>query len=575
MSDENDSDEPEQLELEITNTSSPIQSKSVDPIHNFAKWQTRYARRFHKSIRDAGYRIFNVKSENDFDSVETDYGAPAQGLNFFPQLLDAIRSYRYEPLHKTEGSYHTHIRQVKAIGRAMKRQGFKVFESLKEYQFPSQIHFTNGGVTRGFADTIDLLIEEYNKLQSIKKQFGSSHRGGIIVPVPTYGLFLSQLEDALTGHDIDIIKVKRRENGSVEPLSLERALRESRETNTHILGYYDCNPHNPTGYIRQKTETEEIAAVLMAESEHYLAKEEPVFAAAKNIIWASALDKPFGGIVIIDDMAYEDLEHIKNKKPFSFGQVSRDVAEKTVVLKGLSKIGLPGVRTGLMVAGLDIVEPLAERQLMREFAASSIGVDILAARYGGSSAHRRAFNKHFENLRREHVHKAGIMEAFFNGTDHAQKLTSQQKKQLVVDYAEYKGISSDQARKVLSGGLAPFQLADGMDCGFFQRVYCEALRDKPIYMKFDDTLCASGHNIQKSWQLYWVFRSFGMRVVAASQAGCPERDLTVRMTLSLPQTDLFRLYDSMQAMRTYFFGEKPSVQLDLFRLRGQAVNFAP
>jgi hypothetical protein len=219
-----------------------------------------------------------------------------------------------------------------------------------------------------------------------------------------------------------------------------------------------------------------------------------------------------------------------------------------------------------MIAGpLELTSPINNQQLMREFTAHSMGVDILAARYGATSQFKDQFNKHYEALRMQHVHKAGIFEAFFRGLGHAPKLTDEQKTVLVENYAAYKNITPQESESKLKGGLAPFTIPDELDCGFFQRVNADALRGRMVAVKRDDRPKPDLLGIFESSTMYWVYRSFDMHVVSWGGMGCGDNSLTVRTTISLPEKDLFRFYDNMHNMREYFFGEKPELQLDFFR----------
>lgn len=218
-----------------------------------------------------------------------------------------------------------------------------------------------------------------------------------------------------------------------------------------------------------------------------------------------------------------------------------------------------------MLGPLAFAAPLNEKQLSREFSAHSLGVDILAARYGAASSFKAQFNDHYEALRARHVHKAGVLEAFFRGLDHAPKLTDEQKEDLVRNYAGYKNITFKESQEKLKGGLSPFTIPDELDCGFFQRVNCDALHGRQIAIQRDGIKTPDVIGIYSSSTMSWVYRSFDMHVISWAGMGCSDNSLTVRVTLSLPEKELFRFYDNMQEMREYFFGKKPEIQQDLFQ----------
>lgn len=535
------------------------------------------ARDLLQRLKNDGVRIFEVKRYNDFVSVETDFGAPAHGISFFKELIDPVRSHRYEPVHEIESVYKTHKAEAIAIAKSMKRKGYKIFDGFSEDQYPSQIHFTNGGVTRAFSDVIEDIVETYEIDQGTKAHFDHVDKGAVLLPVPTYGLFHWRLQEALKATDIELMPVRRNDNGSVNQASLKARIGECSLRGIRILAYYDSNPNNPTGYVRERSETEDIGQILLDASHKSVEKEIDILLNLKEegaeipreekIMvgrWAAALHQAQAHTVMIDDMAYEGLEFDKSKKPWSFAQVSQHLAQRTVVLKSISKIGLPGLRAGMMVGNYTLIERAAEKQLMTEFSASSLGVDLLAARFGTPNL-REKFNAHCDRLRRAHIHKTGVMEALVEGLENTDLLTDHEKNKLVKNYAAYSGIDLDVARERLAEGLHPFHKIGEVGAGFFFRMNCSALDGHRVYLKWDDSPWPQVHSLSDSSSLYWVFRSFGMKVVCGEQQGLPENDMQVRVTTSIPEPEIFRFYNNMQNLRSYFFGEKPERQLDFFR----------
>ena len=60
------------------------------------------------------------------------------------------------------------------------------------------------------------------------------------MPIPTYGIFFAQPEK----FGIEVIKLQREEDGSVDPEKLLELLRaENKAGKHHIVGYYDSNPN--------------------------------------------------------------------------------------------------------------------------------------------------------------------------------------------------------------------------------------------------------------------------------------------------------------------------------------------
>lgn len=521
-------------------------------------------------IEAEGERIFKVYTRNDDVSVEADYGAPAIGLDFFPSLLHPTRSFRYERVRTIEGGYKTHVDQARAVGRHMKAKGFKIFNDVAADDAPSQIHFFNGGVTSAFDRLVKYLMDEHKEVSKHRKTHNRYQKGVFLMPVPTYGLFLHAMENLVEGTDIEVRYVRRHDNGAVDQSSLKRAIAECAEENKRILAYYDCNPHNPRGHIREEAETREVAAILQAVTDRYKAEDVAFLDSMEGKDVEMTLiahpDKPQNGVVIIDDTAYEGLEHKPEKKPFSFGQVSPEVAKQTAVLKGVSKIGMPGARIGLMLADTQFVGTFASRQLYEEFTASSLGVDIIAARYSAGS-HQKRFASHGRALRKLHRQKSGMLEAFVDGIENTDRLTKSQKTKLVAGYAAHAGISKREAETRLKAGLPHFHIGRDIDCGFFMVMNVEALRGKTIFLSYDNKPRPSQCFVDNGHTMYWVFKSFGIDVVPLVSAGADYGCLEARVTLSLKDKDLFILFDRLQEMHAHFFKNEPQVQLDMFRFK--------
>jgi hypothetical protein len=225
-----------------------------------------------------------------------------------------------------------------------------------------------------------------------------------------------------------------------------------------------------------------------------------------------------------------------------------------------------------MLGHYELTGPLYEPQLYTEFSASTLGVDILAARYS-DGPHRALFDRHQQNLRRIHRRNAGIIEAFVYGLDGTQKLSPSQKNRLVGAYARSAGLTPAQARVHLKGGLPSFHLQHDVECGFFVNFDMSSLQGHMIHVRYDKHMWSHMMPINSSNSLWTVFKSFDIDVVPASSQGGKYFSLSARVTLSLEEKELLRLYKNLRRMHDYFFGEKPQVQLNLFHNNPAALKF--
>ncbi|MCB1538643.1 MAG: aminotransferase class I/II-fold pyridoxal phosphate-dependent enzyme [Rhodospirillales bacterium] len=530
------------------------------------------AREWVDELTANGHRIFHVVTKNDDTRVEADYGAPLHGLDFFADLIDAKRSYRYTPTRHIEGSLKTHHAQLRAVARHLKAKGFKLFNKLSNENLPSHIQFFNGGVTAAFYELINYLAQDYQRIDAIRRPMGLGFGAALVVPVPTYGLFLYSMYELTKNTGIDIRYVHRNDDGSVNLQSLQSTLDDLQAANIRAIAYYDCNPHNPTGHIRDKAETIAAADIIMAQTHRYLdadlawvevnMKNPDMKDDVKRVMGMS--DRPQHGIVIIDDMAYEGLEQSTRKKPFSFGQVSPIVADRTAVLKGISKIGLPGARIALMAAHAELLEPMSDHHITHHFAASTMAVDILTARYT-PGPHQKKFDAHYRRLRRAHRRHIGWVESFFFGIDTTKKISNREKADLVSAYAAHANITHNQANARLNAGLPNFHVTESLESGFFMVLDAGSLSDRLVAITFDENPIPRLGYITNSRSIKAVFESFGIDMVPAIHQGASPYNLTARITLSIRPDELFTLFDRLRAMHDYFFGEDPEIQLHMFR----------
>ena len=534
---------------------------------------------YEQSLIDRGIPVYTVQSENDTDSVEADYGAPIIGFSDFQRVLRPDRAYRYTPVTSVNGEYHTYIDDKIAIAQQMKKEGYlSLYNWADEAEVASQIHFANGGVTRAFSDIAAHVVRKFEINNALAKKLGRDQSGAIVVPVPTYGLFLYHLSQLINGHDIKIITVRRRDNGSVDRHSLKVKLQECLDENRRVIAYYDCNPNNPTGYIRDFEETAKQASILeeLTRSQHHAddqfivslrqkRKEGDLAGPEESLLSFYYMDTVLGRPIIIDDMAYEGLEINQDKRPASFAQVSEFIAAQTVVLKGISKIGLPGMRIGLAIGDPEIIAHAFEPQLLAEFSANSFGVDVLTARYGQHPTQKDIFFKHQEQLQAAHKERFLFAKAFFKGIDHVPEMDFDARKKLVAEYASKRGLSLEEAETRLKKGLPNFYIQDDLQSGFFCTICFDSLRDRQVAIKYDQQKWPNLYDIDNSQVLFWTLRAYKIGMVAAVQQGASDKSLCARMTLSMAEKDFYRFYDQMAEMHDFFFGEKPQVQLDLFR----------
>lgn len=532
-------------------------------------------RDFPKSARGKDYgKPFLIK-EADRGRLEMDYGAPAFPLEGLQQFFNLNNSRRYPRLEPTGNEHYrtwsTYKDEATKIMSGLRRRGFGYWDLgipdiSKDYA--KYIHFSSQGVTGCFNKLLDDTINCYDRMKRLLGDHHPYKGSAMLVPVPTYGLFLDQMRDKAGKAGIYVVTIARHENGAVNFQDLENKMELLQTAKIKPLMYYDNTPNNPTGYLRTKEETLRVADFFHKISCNMW---EDYGRRLAHIHGNGFSDRQYdeiasqANILIVDDMAYSGLEFSERDRSFSFGQELCD----SVTMFSLSKIGAPGMRAGMMIGNSTATENTINRvnleQLYTEFCATGFTVDSLCAVFEKADGRDGFLKDHRRALRERHSFHAGLMECFFNGIDHVRTLSAAQKQDIVESYAAFKDIEPDTARTVLERGLPFFTLDKRPPSGFFYMLDCDNLRGRSIYVKNNERSGAENIEIDRSAHVNTVFEAFGIDIVPAHRMGHREDALKVRVSLSLEREDLFRFYDRMQDMQAFFLQQNPEYQLDLLR----------
>lgn len=532
-------------------------------------------RDFPKSARGIDHgKPFLIKAA-DRNRLEMDYGAPAYPLEGLQRFFNLNNSRRYPRLEPTGNEHYriwsTYKDEAHKIMSGLRRRGFGYWDLgipdiSKDYA--KYIHFSSQGVTGCFNKLLDDNIECYQRMQRMLGDHHPYKGAAMLVPVPTYGLFLDQMRDKANNAGIYVVTIARHENGAVNFRDLQDKMEILQAAKIKPLMYYDNTPNNPTGYLRTKEETLQIANFFHKIScdmwEDYGGRLVDVHGNGLSDRQHERLSEQ-ANVLIVDDMAYAGLEFSERDKSFSFGQELCD----SVTMFSLSKIGAPGLRAGMMIGNSCATESTINRinieQVYTEFCATGFVVDSLCAVFEKREGRDGFLKDHRRNLRETHRFHASLMECFFNGIDHVKSLNGAQKKDIVESYAAFKGIEVEQAQAVLKKGLPLFTLDKRPPSGFFYMLDCSNLRGRSIFVKSDEKSSPENITINKSAHVNKVFEAFGVDIVPAYRMGHSETVLKVRISLSLEREDLFRFFDKMQDMQGFFLKQNPEYQLDLLR----------
>ncbi|NBB84572.1 MAG: aminotransferase class I/II-fold pyridoxal phosphate-dependent enzyme, partial [Alphaproteobacteria bacterium] len=126
--------------------------------------------------------------------------------------------------------------------------------------FPDHLKYRvlllGSGTTEGFEHVLRVLKYDVARENETKDR---AIDPVILMPVPSYGYFLQQAEF----WGIRCVPIRRRldDGGRLAAEDVQAAFERLDRAGKRVVAFYDCNPHNPLGLIRDRAETEALAAV--------------------------------------------------------------------------------------------------------------------------------------------------------------------------------------------------------------------------------------------------------------------------------------------------------------------------
>ncbi len=347
-------------------------------------------------------------------------------------------------------------------------------------------HFTmtGGGTTEGYNLIIQLLIQD---VQKENKRLNRDIKPAILMPVPTYGFFMHQPEQ----WGIEVIPIERdlKGNPQITAPQLLRAIKAAHKDGFRIISYFDSNPNNPLGTIRNEADTRALTDVFLAVREHYKREDQAALKAWQQTqpdIEIKMLDEPMrikpgriwegpaNRIRIIDDMVYDSLEY-GSRKAFAFAQVD-ELFKDTFTLFGPSKAGLANIRGGIVIAEDKDIYNLERLRINNNYFPSRATLSAMQAFYSPKEPFAAAREKHMTKLNRDHRFHGLFMKALVNGIHTLIEATDDDKKKIIATYARLENCSKSLAEMELKRGIRNVKIITTPEAGFFHLLDFSALR---------------------------------------------------------------------------------------------------
>lgn len=405
----------------------------------------------------------------------------------------------------------------------------------------AELMVTGGGTTEGF----DLIMELIDKnVQQENQNRVHEIKPVLLMPVPTYGLFKNPA--IARGFEIQTIKRDLSNGGRLRPEDLDAAIVQANEEGKRVVAYYDSNPHNPLGLVRQEQETKELAEIFDKHNKLYADMDrEAEYHHDMARFWSN---KAGSSIQIIDDMIYDGLQ-FGLQAPYSFAQI-KGIARDTFVLAGPSKAGATNIRSGVVRAHDEFIISMRQIQSYRSYSPSDMAMHAAQGYFSLDDQLLDMREQHLERSKKQYRFLGCLMKALINGLydiadDQEMDLDIERMIDLV---AQHKDIDREQAFKRLEQGVDHLRVITTPQAGFFHLIDFSDLRGKSYARKFEDHIGSERPiEIKDEVGLHDVFRAINVSFASGSWTGLDREEMCVRASFAMPAEVIVELVDRLEA----------------------------
>lgn len=193
---------------------------------------------------------------------------------------------------------------------------------------------------------------------------------GIIIPVPSYGLF--DFVPERFGLKVIFLPLKKENDWLINPIDLENTIKdfECKNSESKISFLYNMNPHNPTGKVMSYDNIDILKKIGNLSLKY--------------------------NFYIIDDLIYRDLTFNNNKMPVPISSI-KEYFNSTISLFGISKsYNLAAIRSGMIVSNVDIANKIQDKIYQTMDSISIINIQSLVAAFNINN--KKQYKKYFKNL---------------------------------------------------------------------------------------------------------------------------------------------------------------------------------
>ncbi|MGE4313596.1 MAG: aminotransferase class I/II-fold pyridoxal phosphate-dependent enzyme [Pseudobdellovibrionaceae bacterium] len=453
---------------------------------------------------------------------------------------------------EVSGQLHKYVNNPTALGSYAEapvkraREAINYFTHAQGWERPDYSGYGNestavisGGTSRAFHLLLKTIQDAFERE---KIAHGQIARPVMIMPVPTYGYFLTLPEK----YGIEVVPVYRdiKDNGKLDINEVAEAVQHCHRQGKFIVGYYDCTPHNPLGFIRSEEETQEIGALFERLRYHYHGRngimmsgshlsENPVFRCMP---------------LLIDDQVYRGLQYDRDAQIPSFAGLSSPIGkslyDQTVTLLGPSKAGLSGLRSGVMTGNAHLIKDVNELQRLECYFQDPLMLKATEHFFHPDSPHAGKVRSFLSRLNSDHRIRGHLMKALFNGMETMDELSGQDRDRLVRLTARAKNIVTEDAVKILEGGVSGVNVITTPQAGFFHVLELTDPQE-------DENECTLMDRVTRNYGLSYVpltWTGYGPAKEASADGTFHDPSpYFARVTFAVPFSKLFKLGEAFHA----------------------------
>lgn len=407
------------------------------------------------------------------------------------------------------------------------------------------------GITEAFEMTLRVLSDN---VANYAKRTGETLQPALIMPAPTYGMFRDTAE--CLGYKIITIQREKDKNWHLDPAQLVAALKDIRRSeNLHPTAFFDSNPHNPTGIVRGRKETIALAQIFHSFNKSF--KQQRRGPKKRWHRWVPDL-------YVIDDMAYLGTEY-GSVKPLSFSAIP-ELHHHTFLMLGLSKIGLAGLRAGLVIvpnpphSSFYLCE-IQKMEFSRRFFLASPSLQALKFCFSDNARHITTRQNFITDLARDHAFCGLLMKALINGIEDV-AVSDFDREKMIRIVADVRNTNRQDAIDILKLGVLGARVTTTPEAGFFHLIDFSALRGSTYQNALTDSDIIK---INDEFAIHKVFSKWGLGFASGERIGFDREDMVVRVSYAFLPEEIVRICHRLEMVcRQFVRGQTAHIGLTDF-----------